>query len=60
MSHTYAQNVVHVVFSTKERRNSIAKDSLPRLWSYAAGICKNERIFVYAIGGTENHMHLLL
>ena len=26
MSHTYAQNTVHVVFSTKERRRSISPE----------------------------------
>src|SRR5205807_3302223 len=31
-----------------------------RLWSYAAGICKREKIFVHAIGGMEDHIHLLL
>ena len=41
MSHTYAQNVIHVVFSTKDRRKSISPEFQPRLWAYAAGICKN-------------------
>jgi REP element-mobilizing transposase RayT len=31
-----------------------------RLWSYVAGICKQEKIFVHAIGGMEDHIHLLL
>lgn len=60
MSHTYFQNVMHVVFSTKERRKTIPKDMKERLWSYTAGICKRQKVFVHAIGGMEDHIHLLL
>jgi REP element-mobilizing transposase RayT len=31
-----------------------------RLWSYTAGICKRQKVFVHAIGGMEDHIHLLL
>jgi putative transposase len=60
MPHTYAQNAIHIVFSTKARAKLIPKDSQPRLWSYAAGICQNEKIFVHAIGGLDDHIHLLI
>lgn len=60
MSHTYAQNVMHVVFSTKERQRLIDKKFQPRMWSYVGGICKGEGIFVHAIGGMEDHIHLLI
>ena len=60
MSHTYAQNIVHIVFSTKDRRKLLTKEFQPRLWSYIAGICQNSGILVHAIGGIEDHIHLLL
>jgi putative transposase len=60
LSHTYFQNLMHVVFSTKERRRIIPADMKERLWSYAAGICKGQKVFVHAIGGMEDHIHLLL
>ena len=60
MSHTYAQNVIHVVFSTKDRRKSISPEFQPRLWAYAAGICKKLGILAHAVGGTEDHIHLLI
>ena len=60
MSHTYSQNVVHVVFSTRERRKSIPAEFRPKVWAYAAGICKKHGIFVHAIGGMEDHVHLLI
>jgi len=60
MSHTYAQNVIHLVFSTKDRRKAISKEFQPRIWAYAAGICKNHGIFAHAVGGMEDHIHLLI
>ena len=30
------------------------------MWSYIAGICKNHEIFVHAIGGADDHVHLLV
>ena len=60
MSHTYFQKVMHVVFSTKDRRRIIPPDMKERLWSYTAGICKRQDIFVHAVGGIEDHIHLLL
>lgn len=60
MSHTYAQNTIHVVFSTKDRRKSISAGFQPKLWAYSAGICKKRGIFVHAIGGMEDHAHFLI
>ena len=60
MSHSFAQNVVHLVFSTKNRQKTISPAFQPDLWAYAAGICKNEGIFVHTIGGTDDHVHLLI
>jgi REP element-mobilizing transposase RayT len=60
MSHTYAQNVIHVVFSTKDRRKTISTEFQPRLWAYSAGICKKQGIFVHAIGGMPDHVHFLI
>jgi len=60
MPHTYAQNVVHVVFSTKDRRKLIPKDFQPRMCSYLAGICKIHGVLAHAIGGTDDHIHLLI
>ena len=60
MSHTYAQNVVHVVFSTKERQRLIEKEFQPRMWSYVGGVCKGAGIFVHAVGGMDDHIHLLI
>jgi len=59
MAHSYSRNHIHLVYSTKERHNSIAKEWQPKLWAYLSGICENHEIIAVAIGGTENHVHIL-
>jgi len=51
---------VHVLFSTKGRLPTIPEDVKGRLWAYMETICKEDKIGVHAIGGTTNHVHLLL
>lgn len=60
MSHTYAQNVVHVAFSTKDRRKAIPEPFQSRLWEYTGGVCRNIGILLLAMGGTEDHVHMLV
>ncbi len=60
MSHTYISDLVHCVFSTKERRNTIEPDKQAPLWSYLGGIARKNGFKAIAIGGTENHIHILL
>src|SRR5712671_1811671 len=60
LSHTYFQNVMHIVFSTKERRKIIPRQMKERLWAYTAGICQHQDIFFHSIGGMEDDIHLLL
>jgi putative transposase len=60
MSHTYSQNVVHVVFSTKNRQRIISAEFQPRLWRYVGGICQRQKIILHAVGGMEDHLHALI
>ena len=60
MSHTYAQNVIHVVFSTKDRRKLLSGEMRSQMWTYATGICKKLDILVLAVGGMEDHIHFLM
>jgi REP element-mobilizing transposase RayT len=59
MSHSYAQNHIHLVFSTKNRLKLISKELQPRLWAYVAGICKNQNMITFAVGGIADHIHVL-
>ena len=60
MSHSLSCCYVHVVFSTKNRRNLITSDLQPRLWPYLEGVARQKELEVLAVGGTENHVHSLL
>jgi REP element-mobilizing transposase RayT len=48
------------VFSTKERRNTIKPDTQSDLWSYLGGIARKNGFKAIAVGGTSNHIHILL
>ncbi len=59
MSHAFVKNHIHLIFGAKDRRQAIAKDVQPELWSYLAGICRNHGIASIAISGMEDHAHFL-
>lgn len=60
MAHTYISQLVHCVFSTKNRLNCIGDEIRPELWSYIGGIARTNHMKAIAIGGTANHVHILL
>lgn len=60
MSHTYVSDLIHCVFSTKLRRNLIKPDIQSDLWSFLGGIARKNRVKALVVGGTENHVHVLL
>jgi REP element-mobilizing transposase RayT len=60
LAHSFARITIHVVFSTKNRRNLIPQNRLQELFAYIIGIARNKRIPLLAVGGMPNHVHLLL
>ncbi len=58
MPHTLACNLVHCVFSTKNRVDLIPDPE--RLRQYLTGIARGKNIPLLAAGGTRNHLHVLL
>jgi putative transposase len=58
MGHTFSANIFHIVFATKHRDNAISNPD--PLWAYSGGIVRNIGAESIAIGGTQNHVHLLL
>ncbi len=60
MPHSYASALFHCVFSTKDRQATITPDLRDRLFPYLGGIAHEKRIVPMAIGGVEDHVHLLL
>jgi putative transposase len=60
MGHAYVSNLMHCIFSTKERYPFINSELRFRLWPYIGGIANENRIKPLAIGGTADHVHALL
>ena len=58
MPRTYAKNLVHCVYSTKNRVPSIK--SPERTWQITREIARNIDIDIIAIGGVSDHIHLLM
>jgi putative transposase len=60
MSHTHASCLFHCIFSTKYRRKTIAPELKERLWAFLGGVARKNDMKALAVGGTENHVHILL
>lgn len=60
MPHSYTSQLIHCVFSTKERRPTITDALQHRLFPYFGGIARANGIILIAAGGVEDHVHLLI
>lgn len=60
MANTFTNLHYHIIFSTKHREPFIKPDLEQRLWAYLSGIAKQNLSLAVAIGGVEDHVHLLL
>ena len=60
MANTFSSLFYHVVFSTKNRERWITAEIEDRVWGYMAGIAVENRMHPVKIGGTDDHVHLLL
>jgi putative transposase len=58
MSRSYVLNYVHCVFATKGRAQLIREPE--PLWAYLRGIARNCGYDILSIGGTSDHVHLLM
>ena len=57
---SYISSWFHCVFSTKERRPLITPPLRERLWPFLGGIARQNRMKAIEIGGTLDHVHILL
>ena len=60
MPHTYICAHIHYVFSTKNRVHGIPPRVQPDLWAYIGGIARADAAKALAVGGSDNHAHVLL
>lgn len=59
MPATYSNLNVHFTFSTKNRQRCLAESWRGRLFEYMGGITRDLGAIPWAVGGTEDHGHLL-
>ena len=60
MPHSYVSCYMHYVFSTKDRSKIITPELKERLWPYMGGIARENKMRALAVGGTADHIHILL
>ena len=60
MANTYINILIHTVFSTKNRESWLSSLLRERLYPYMCGIARENGLKVLCIGGTDNHIHILL
>lgn len=60
MAHSYVSTLIHYVFSTKDRRKIMTSEVQQRLWPFLGGIARHNGMKALAIGGVEDHVHLLV
>ncbi len=58
MPQSLSQVLLHIVFSTKERRPWLDAPILPRMHAYLATIVRDLNCVAYRVGGTADHVHL--
>src|SRR6266704_7131708 len=58
--HSFTSCLVHCVWSTKNREPCLGPELRERLWPYLGGIAKQNQMKALAIGGANDHVHILL
>ena len=57
---SFVSCLLHCVFTTKHRQRWLTPDIRERLWPYLAGIAREHDMRALAIGGVEDHVHMLI
>src|SRR5271165_4513399 len=58
MPHAMTSNLLHCIFSTKNRVETIPDPAI--LGRYLGGVAREKKIPLILAGGTRNHVHLLI
>ena len=59
MGQSLAKNLIHLIYSTKQRVPCLHSGIRPALYAYQAGILQNWESPAIVIGGVEDHVHVL-
>jgi len=60
MASTLTSILLHITFSTKDRQPLITEPIEPDLYAYIGGICRRMDSPLRAMGGTVDHVHMLV
>jgi putative transposase len=60
VSHSHTCLLIDAVFATKARFAIIPAELFESLWAFTGGIARKNGMKALAIGGTSDHMHVLL
>ena len=60
MNNVYSSDFIHLVWSTKNRIHFIESSYKDRLYSYITGIAQKRGDTIIAIGGMQDHIHILV
>ena len=60
MANSLTKLLVHITFSTRNRRASIPEELEPRLYSFIGGICRAKKSPLLTMNGTADHVHMLI
>ncbi len=58
--HSFSSSLHHVVFATKRREALLTPQVRERLWPYLSGIAHENGMNALAIGGVDDHVHMLV
>jgi REP element-mobilizing transposase RayT len=56
---TYTQILYQIVFSTKNREQTLTAEYRRELYKYIRGILQNKKCHLYQMNGVEDHIHIL-
>ena len=56
---TYRQIFYQIVFGTKNRKATIAREAGEDLYKYIWGVIKNKKCTLFRINGIEDHIHIM-
>ena len=60
MGHTFSRVLLHVIFSTKDRTNSLYQNMRGKLLAYLHGVAQNEGVRIIKANAVDDHLHMLI
>jgi putative transposase len=58
MPQSLAKIILHIIFSTKDRKPLIFKEYRDEMHAYIGTVCKSLKSIPIIVGGTEDHVHI--